>query len=89
LPFEQMLVDCHSLYCSSAQFINVIIAKYGRAVLFLTSSATLVQPLTFFPTLCVGAPRYERVKDDAEQSQAKIKYSALLPNTRVLTCIDR
>jgi hypothetical protein len=47
LPFEQMLVDCHSLYCSSAQFINVIIAKYGRAVLFLPSSHPLAAD--FFP----------------------------------------
>lgn len=31
------------------------------------------RPADFFP-LSVGAPRYERVKDDEEQSQAKIKY---------------
>ncbi len=64
-----MLVDCHSLYCSSAQFINVIIAKYDRVVLLLTSSSTA----DFFPPLSVGAPRYERVKDDEGQQQAKIK----------------
>jgi hypothetical protein len=48
LPFEQMLVDCHSLYCSSTQFINVIIAKYGRVFLFLVFRSG---PLTFFPSL--------------------------------------
>jgi hypothetical protein len=25
-----MLVECHTLYCSSVQFIDAIIAKYAR-----------------------------------------------------------